>query len=100
MKKAYIQAQVTPLATFRLGSADTAWIPYVESIYGLRYVEQTLTDHLSFGDSADWGFHITGNSPLCGYQVSAENGRGYSNPTRSKSVDFEGPALASPRSPA
>jgi hypothetical protein len=90
VKKAYIQAQVAPLATFRLGSADTAWIPYVESVYGLRYVEQTLTDHLSFGASADWGFHITGKSPIWGYQVSAENGRGYSNPTRSKSVDYEG----------
>ena len=90
VKKAYVQAQITPLATFRLGSADTPWIPYVEGIYGLRYIEQTITDHLSFGASADWGFHITGSSPLWGYQVSAENGRGFSNPTRSKSVDFEG----------
>jgi hypothetical protein len=90
VKKAFVQAQITPLATFRLGSADTAWIPYVEGVYGLRYVEQTITDHLSFGASADWGFHITGTSPLWGYQISAENGRGFSNPTRSKSVDFEG----------
>lgn len=90
VKKAYIEAKVTPLAVFRLGSADTAWIPYVEGIYGLRYVEQTITDHLSFGASADWGFHITGSSPLVQYQISAENGRGYSNPSRSKDVDFEG----------
>ena len=96
VKKAYIQAQVAPMAAFRLGSADTAWIPYVESIYGLRYVEQTITDHLSFGASADWGFHITGTSPLWGYQISAENGRGYSNPTRSKSVDFEGRLSVTP----
>ena len=90
VKKAFIEAKVTPLATFRLGSADTAWIPYVEGIYGLRYVEQTITDHLSFGASADWGFHILGSSPLVQYQISAENGRGYSNPTRSKTVDYEG----------
>ncbi len=90
VKKAFIQAQITPMAAFRLGAADTAWIPYVEGVYGLRYVEQTITDHLSFGASADWGFHITGSSPLWGYQISAENGRGFSNPTRSKSVDFEG----------
>ena len=90
VKKAFVQAQITPMATFRLGSADTAWIPYVEGVYGLRYIEQTITDHLSFGASADWGFHITGSSPLWGYQISAENGRGFSNPTRSKSVDFEG----------
>jgi hypothetical protein len=96
VKKAYVQAQITPMAVFRLGSADTPWIPYVESIYGLRYVEQTITDHLSFGASADWGFHITGSSPLVQYQVSAENGRGYSNPTRSKSVDFEGRVSLTP----
>ena len=90
VKKAFIEAKVTPLATFRLGSADTPWIPYVEGLYGLRYIEQTVTDHLSFGNSAEWGFHILGNSPLWGYQVTIGNGRGYSNPTRSKSVDFEG----------
>ncbi len=90
VKKAYVQAQITPMATFRLGAADTAWIPYVEGVYGLRYIEQTITDHLSFGASADWGFHITGSSPLWGYQISVENGRGFSNPTRSKTVDFEG----------
>jgi len=90
VKKAYVQAQITPMAAFRLGAADTPWIPYVEGVYGLRYIETTITDHLSFGSSADWGFHITGSSPLWGYQISAQNGRGFSNPTRSKTVDFEG----------
>lgn len=90
VKKAYVQAQITPMAVFRLGAADTAWIPYVEGVYGLRYIETTITDHLSFGSSADWGFHVTGSSPLWQYQISAQNGRGFSNPTRSKSVDFEG----------
>ena len=90
VKKAYIQAKVAPEATFRLGSADTAWIPYVEGVYGFRYVEQTLTDHLSFGNSADWGLHFLGKSGIVSYQLSAENGRGYSNPARSKNVDFEG----------
>jgi hypothetical protein len=90
VKKAYVQAQLTPLATFRLGSADMPWISYVENLYGMRYIEQTLTDRLSFGYSADWGFHALGASPLFGYGVSVTNGRGYSNPARSKSVDFEG----------
>lgn len=90
VKKAYIEAKVNPMATFRLGSADLPWVPYVESIYGLRYVENVVVDELSFGTSADWGFHLIGNSPLVQYQISAVNGRGYSNPTRSKSVDFEG----------
>ena len=54
------------MATFRLGSADTPWIPYVEGVYGLRYVEQTITDHLSFGASAEWGLHVTGIEPALG----------------------------------
>lgn len=90
VKKAYIQAQFAPLAAFRIGSADTPWIPYVENLYGMRYVEQTLTDRLTFGNSADWGLHLFGGNSFVNYQVSALNGRGYSNPTRSKSVDFEG----------
>ncbi|HEY0510473.1 MAG TPA: carbohydrate porin [Thermoanaerobaculia bacterium] len=90
VKKAFIQAQFSPVATFRLGAADTPWVPYVESFYGMRYIEQVITDRLSFGTSAEWGFHVLGNSPLFNYAVTVGNGRGYSNPTRSKSVDFEG----------
>jgi hypothetical protein len=90
VKKAYIQYAYTPMATFRLGAADTPWIPYVEGLYGLRYAEQTIVDRLSFGSSAEWGFHLTGANPLWGYYFTIGNGRNYSNPTRSKSVDFEG----------
>jgi hypothetical protein len=90
VKKAYVEAKLNPLATFRLGSADTPWIPYVEGVYGLRYVEQTITDHLSFGASADWGIHALGGNSLWQYAVAVENGRGFSNPSRSKTVDFEG----------
>jgi hypothetical protein len=92
VKKAYIQAKISPAATFRLGSADTPWIPFVEGLYGYRYLETTLTDHLSFGASADWGVHFLGKAAAdkVGYQFSVVNGKGYSNPTRTKSVDFEG----------
>lgn len=96
VKKAYIEAKANPLATFRLGSADLPWVPYVEGVYGLRYIENVVVDALSFGTSADWGFHILGNGPLVQYQVSVINGRGYSNPTRSKSVDFEGRLSVTP----
>ncbi|MFL6193469.1 MAG: carbohydrate porin [Thermoanaerobaculia bacterium] len=90
VKKAFIEAKLNPMGTLRLGAADTPWVPYVENMYGMRYIETTLTDHLSFGTSSDWGFHVLGNSPLWGYQLSAVNGRTYSNPSRSKTVDFEG----------
>src|SRR6185295_8475867 len=58
VKKAFIEYKPGPMATFRLGSADTPWVPYVEGVYGLRYVETVITDHLSFGTSAEWGFHM------------------------------------------
>jgi len=92
VKKAFIQAKLAPEAIFRLGSADTAWVPFVEGLYGYRYVETVITDHLSFGTSADWGLHFLGKAAndMIGYQISAENGKGYSNPTRTKTVDFEG----------
>jgi hypothetical protein len=92
VKKAYVQAKVSPEFTFRLGSADTPWIPFVEGQYGFRYFEQTITDHLGFGNSADWGLHFLGSlaDNKFGYQFSVINGKGYSNPTRTKSVDFEG----------
>jgi hypothetical protein len=90
VKKAFVEAKLNPMATFRLGAADTPWVPYVEGLYGMRYIETTLTDHLSFATSSDWGFHVLGTSPLWGYQFSVVNGRTYSNPSRSKTVDFEG----------
>jgi len=96
VKKAYVQAAIDPQFTLRLGSADTPFIPFAEGVYGLRYVEQVITDRLSFGTSAEWGFHVLGNNPLWGYQFTIGNGKGYSNPTRTKSVDFEGRISATP----
>jgi hypothetical protein len=90
VKKAFVEAKLDPLATVRLGAADTPWVPWEENLYGYRYIETGVVDHLSFGTSADWGLHVLGATSLFNYQVSALNGRGYSNPGRSKSVDFEG----------
>ncbi|HUK12537.1 MAG TPA: hypothetical protein VLW17_04475 [Thermoanaerobaculaceae bacterium] len=92
VKKAFIQAKLANEAIFRLGSADAPWIPFVEGIYGQRYLENTLTDALSFGTSADWGLHFLGKAAgnMLGYDFMVSNGKGYSSPSRSKSVDFEG----------
>lgn len=89
VKKAYLQAAFMPEATLRVGSADMPWIPFVEDVYGYRYVENTLIDRLGFGNSADWGVHFLGKSGIVNYAVSSVNGRGYSDPTRSKSQDIE-----------
>jgi hypothetical protein len=96
VKKAFIEAKISPLADFRLGSDDLPWIPFVENVYGYRYIETTLTDHLSFGTSADWGLHFGGITNLVSYKVSVINGKGYSNPSRSQSVDFEGRVALTP----
>ncbi len=99
IKKAYLQAKIAgDMLVFRLGSADLPWVPFIENLYGYRYVENTLIDRTKFGTSADWGAHILGTlaDGLIDYQLSVINGAGYKNApigsgaNRSKSVDVEG----------
>ena len=110
LKKAYVQAAFAPWFTVRAGSADLPWVPFVEGVYGYRYVENTLIDRTKFGTSADWGAHFLGTfdlgGPTLGYAFSAVNGFGYklapigagaSNPAttpantnRGKGIDLEG----------
>lgn len=90
IKKLYSQARVSPAVVVRVGSANLPWIPFVEDLYGYRFVEPTLIDRLHFGTSADWGVHLLGERGVVDYQVSAVNGLGYRKPQRSGHVDFEG----------
>lgn len=89
VKKAYVQAKLGDAATFRAGAADMPWIPFVENIYGYRFVEPTITDRLHFANSADWGLHVAGHAgDKLSYQASLVNGGGYRNPSRSRNMDF------------
>ena len=92
IKKAYLQAKVAPALTVRLGAADMPWIPYAESIYGYRHIDQTVSDRTKFGTSADWGVHVLGDlaGGLVSYQVSAVDGGGYRDPKFSRTIDLEG----------
>jgi hypothetical protein len=92
IKKAYVQAKFDDAFILRAGSADTPWVPFVDSLYGYRYVEQVLIDRLKFGTSADWGLHASGSAGdgMFSYAVAGLTGNGYKNPTRSKTLDFEG----------
>ncbi len=45
IKKAYLQAKLSDAFIGRLGSADLPWVPFVEDLYGYRYVEER--DHRS-----------------------------------------------------
>jgi hypothetical protein len=95
IKKAFVQWTVDPSdpwVNVRVGSADTPWIPYVESVYGYRFVENVLVDRIKFGNSADWGVHVFGSlwDNLLSYQVSAVAGAGYKKAIRTKQPDIEG----------
>ena len=92
VKKAYVQGKFSDAFVFRAGASDMPWIPYVEKYYGYRYVENTLTDRLKYGDSSDWGLHVGGDlgaSKSVSYDVAVVNGNGYKNPSRSKSPSVE-----------
>lgn len=92
IKKAYLQAKVSDALTFRFGSADMPWIPFVEDQYGYRFVENTLIDRTKYGNSADWGVYALGNLPggIFSYSVAIVDGAGYKNPVRTKTMDIEG----------
>ncbi|HEX2668241.1 MAG TPA: carbohydrate porin [Gammaproteobacteria bacterium] len=96
IKKAYVQGKFSDMTVLRLGASDMPWIPYAEGIYGYRFVENTLIDRSeiggigSFGNSSDWGVNLSGGSGVFGYSAALVNGGGYKNPTRSKTMDFEG----------
>jgi hypothetical protein len=98
LKKAYLQAKIDPLLTVRLGSADLPWVPYVEGLYGYRYLENVMVDRTKFGTSADWGIHVLGSAMdgIISYDFAAINGGGYKKipigggTNRFNQPDFEG----------
>lgn len=99
VKKAYVQAKLSPALWVRVGSADLPWVPFVEGVYGYRFVENTLIDRTKFGTSADWGVHAGGTfgNGLVSYQVSAINGAGYKTLSRnSDTIDLEGRVNVNP----
>jgi hypothetical protein len=93
IKKLYLEGKFNPGFVLRVGAADTPWIPWVEGLYGNRYVEKIPIDRLGFGNSADWGLNALGSlgdKDFFTYSASVLNGGGYKNPTRTDKVDFEG----------
>ncbi len=92
LKKAYVQYKHSDAFVLRAGATDLPWVPFAESYYGMRYIENTIADRLKFGTSADWGVHAGGKlgGGVVDYAVAALNGNGYKNPSRSKGLDVEG----------
>jgi hypothetical protein len=92
VKNAFLQVKLDPALIIRAGSAPLPWVPYVESQYGFRHIENTTIDRLSYGTTADWGVHVLGDlaGGLISYQLSAIDGGGYRNVKVTKNVDLEG----------
>ncbi len=92
VKKLYLQGKFSDALVVHAGSYDMPWIPFVESLYGYRYVEKLAADRLGFGNTTDWGLNASGAlaNNMLNYSVSVVNGGGFKNPTRTKYVDFEG----------
>jgi len=98
LKKAYLQAKIDPALVVRIGATDLPWVPYAESLYGMRYFENTVTEHVKLATSSDWGVHVLGSvlDGVLNYDFAAINGGGYKKiPTgggvnRFDSFDFEG----------
>jgi hypothetical protein len=93
VKKAWLQAKLNPAFNIRVGESDLPWVPFVEGVYGYRFVENTLIDRTKFGTSTDWGVHVFGGfgDGLVNYQVSAINGAGFKTLSRSSNtIDLEG----------
>ena len=99
VKKAFVQAKLSPAFFVRVGAADLPWVPFAEGLYGYRFVENELVDRTKFGTSSDWGVHIGGS--LAGgkisYAASAINGAGYKTLSRSSNtIDLEARISANP----
>lgn len=99
IKKAYLQGKFDNALVMRIGSFDMPWIPFAESVYGYRYVENTLIDRIKYGNSADWGLNFSGSmgsDVKVEYSFAVINGAGYKVPgmglgtNRSEGMDYEG----------
>jgi len=100
VKKAWFQAKLSDALAVRLGASDLPWVPFVENLYGYRYVENVLIDRTKYGTSTDWGVHAFGKLPAIddvtiSYAVSVINGAGYKveglgTANRSEAMDEEG----------
>ena len=59
LKNAYVDLDLIPLTTLRVGMIGTPWIPTVEKVWNYRFVKPTLTDAEKLFSSADMGAAAT-----------------------------------------
>jgi hypothetical protein len=92
IKYLYGQAKLNDALTIRFGSEASPWIPFIDGVTGLRWIEKGVNDRLGYGNSADWGVNALGTlgDGFVNYSASVVDGGGFKNPTRTKNVDVEG----------
>lgn len=101
IKMLYLQAHLNDAFVVHAGSYNSPWYGYVVNLYGYRYIERLMTERLGFANSADWGLNASGiaaGNGLFNYSISAVDGGGYRNPTRTRDVDVEAAVLIKPLS--
>jgi hypothetical protein len=99
IKKLYLEGKFSDAFVLRAGSYTSPWAPFVESLYGYRFIEKTTTDRLGFANTADWGVNASGKlgpDGIFGYAVAIVDGAGYKNPSRTRSPDFEARVSVNP----
>jgi|KBSMisStandDraft_5_1062788.scaffolds.fasta_scaffold12803_5 hypothetical protein len=98
IKKLYLEGAFSKGFAIHIGAYTSPWAPFVESLYGYRYIEKTSLDRLGYAQTADWGVNATGvfGANLVNYSLSVVEGAGYKNPTRTKDVDVEGRLAVNP----
>ncbi len=89
-----VQAKFDPAFIVHAGSYNSPWVAYAQNLYGYRFVEKTVTDRLSYANTADWGVNASGivgpgKNGIFNYSLSEVDGGGYKNPTRTKDTDTE-----------
>ena len=74
IKKAYGEAKISKALDVRIGATDLPWVPFVEGLWGYRYIENVLADRMKFGTSSDWGLHVKGTVGMISYAGAVVNG--------------------------
>ncbi|EAU55094.1 hypothetical protein [Mariprofundus ferrooxydans] len=92
LKYAYLEGKLYGKALeMRLGVSHNPWIDYEQGLWKHRYFSKVSSDEFKYDDSADIGIGFKGKlaDGLIGYWVTAVNGGGYGNLTKSNGIDYK-----------
>jgi len=90
MKNIYVDVDLIPMTTIRLGMIGTPWIPTVEKAWGYRFVKPTFPDAEKLFSSTDLGASAIVKIPqnYGEFMLAVLNGPGYSKSEDDKYKDI------------